>query len=221
MDSSNQPKKRKSTTDSSVNVPVVESSFPRFIVIESVESNKLASLSPFIVEKQLNAIIGTPKSVKKLHSGALLVEINRKQQAENLLRCKTFYNIKVLCSLHKTLNSSKGVIRCPDLAGIPESEIADELGDQKVSGVKRIVISREGKRIQTNTFIITFNTPILPSSLKIGFLNVRVDIFIPNPLQCYNCFRFGHHERTCTLQSVCRCCGSHHDDMQNCTNDTK
>ena len=163
MDPSNQPKKRKSTTDSSADSPVTDSSLPRFIVIESVESNKLSTLSPFIVEKQLNALIGTPKSVKKLSSGSLLVEINRKQQAENLLRCKTFFNIKVLCTLHKTLNYCKGVIRCPDLAGIPESEITDELGSQKVSGVKRIVITREGKRIQTNTFIITFNTPILPS----------------------------------------------------------
>ena len=222
MDSSNKPKKRKSTTESnSSSIPTSDSSFPRFVVIESSENKQLSTLSPFIVEKQLNAILGTPKSVKKLGSGGLLIEVSRKQQAENLLRCTKFYNISVTCSFHKTLNSSKGVIRCPDLAGVPESEIADELGDQKVSGVKRIIITKDGKRSETNTFILTFCTPILPSSLKVGYLNVRVDMFIPNPLQCYNCFRYGHHERTCTLQSVCRCCGTHHDDIQNCTKVTK
>ena len=220
MDSSNQPKKRKSTTDTNVDSDT-DTSFSRFIVIESAETKPLSTLSPFIIEKQLNALIGTPKSVKKLGSGGLLVEVNRKKQAENLLRCNTFFNIKVLCTLHKTLNTSKGIIRCVELAGVPESEITDELGDQKVSNVKRIVITREGKRIQTNILIVTFNTPILPSSLKVGYLNVRVDTFIPNPLQCYNCFRFGHHERTCTSQSICKCCGTTHDDMQNCSNPTK
>ena len=221
MDSSNQPKKRKSTTDTNANVPATDSSFPRFLVVESAESKQLSTLSPFIVEKQLNGLIGTPKSVKKLGSGGLLIEVNRKQQAETLLRCKTFFNIKVACSLHKTLNSSRGVIRCPDLAGIPESEIADELGDQKVSGVKRIIITRDGKRIQTNILILTFKTPILPSTIKIGYLSVRVDMYIPNPLQCFNCYRFGHHERTCTSQSICRCCGTSHDEMQNCTKTPK
>ena len=120
MDPTNQPKKRKSTTDTSTTTPTSDSSFPRFIVIESKESKQLTTLSPFIVEKQLNGLIGTPKSVKKLGSGGLLIEVSRGQQAVSLLRCNSFFNIKVTCSLHKTLNSSKGVIRCPDLSGVPE-----------------------------------------------------------------------------------------------------
>ena len=41
--------------------------FPRFLVIQSQDgSNPVTSLSPFILEKQIESLIGTPKSVKKL-----------------------------------------------------------------------------------------------------------------------------------------------------------
>ena len=42
--------------------------FPRFIVIQSQERKEITSLSPFVIEKQIESLIGTPKSVKKLKS---------------------------------------------------------------------------------------------------------------------------------------------------------
>ena len=49
--------------------------FARFLVIQSQDSsNPVTSLSPFVIEKQIEALIGTPKSVKKLKNKTLLVE---------------------------------------------------------------------------------------------------------------------------------------------------
>ena len=48
--------------------------FARFLVIKSMEEKAVTSLSPFIIEKQIESIIGTPKSVKKLKNKTLLVE---------------------------------------------------------------------------------------------------------------------------------------------------
>ena len=52
-------------------------------------------------------------------------------------------------------------------------------------------------------------------------------LYIPNPLQCYACFKFGHHERKCKLyggDELCRRCGitsyTHHDENK-CTNEIK
>ena len=48
---------------------------PRFIVIQSQDPSKpVTKLSPFIIEKQLSGILGTPKSVKKLKDQTILVE---------------------------------------------------------------------------------------------------------------------------------------------------
>ena len=40
--------------------------FAKFLVISSKEDKPITSLSPFIVEKQIKSIIGTPKNVKKI-----------------------------------------------------------------------------------------------------------------------------------------------------------
>ena len=40
--------------------------FARFFIIKSQDSsNPVTSLSPFVIEKQIESLIGTPKSVKK------------------------------------------------------------------------------------------------------------------------------------------------------------
>ena len=40
--------------------------FPKFLVISSKEEKQITTLSPFIIEKQLESLIGTPKNVKKI-----------------------------------------------------------------------------------------------------------------------------------------------------------
>ena len=40
--------------------------FARFLIIKSEEDQPITHLSPFVIEKQIESIIGTPKSVKKL-----------------------------------------------------------------------------------------------------------------------------------------------------------
>ena len=203
-------------------------SFPRFLIIESTKPDQpLAKLSPFVIEKVLVSIAGSPKSVKKLNSGSLLVEIEKAKHAENLMKLTRFFEIPAKCYPHTSLNTSRGIIRCPDLAGVSEEEIVSNLADQNVTAARRITIFRDNVRRNTNTIVLTFNTSILPRVLKVGYLKVPVDMYIPNPLQCYACFKFGHHERKCKLyggDELCRRCGitsyTHHDENK-CTNEIK
>ena len=55
----------------------------------------------------------------------------------------------------------------------------------------------------TNTYVLTFNSPNLPTVVKIGFMQVKVDVYIPNPLRCYHGQVFGHHENKCGRHAVC------------------
>ena len=57
--------------------------------------------------------------------------------------------------------------------------------------IHRIVSKRDGKEIKTNTLILTFNLPKIPSSLKICYLNVPVTEYVPNPMRCYKCLWCG------------------------------
>ena len=120
--------------------------FPRFLVIQSQDgSNPVTSLSPFVIEKQIESLIGTPKSVKKLKNKTLLVKTNRKSQTENLLKVTSFFNLKVSVSQHNrhnSLNSSKGIIRDRMLKGESEDSIVEYLRPQGVTGCKRFEIKK-------------------------------------------------------------------------------
>ena len=84
---------------------------------------------------------------------------------------QTFIDRPVRVTIHKTLNFSRGVIRCRDLADMTEVEIRDELKDQGVVVVNRVTL-KEGKVIPTNTPFLTFGYPELPKEITVGYLKV-------------------------------------------------
>ena len=114
--------------------------------------------------------------------------------------------IPVKVSIDKTLNSSRGVIRCRDLADMSEVEIRDELKDQGVVGVNRVTLKKEGKVIPTNTLFLTFGSPELPKEITVGYLKVKVALFVPNPMRCFNCNKFGHTSQRCKVAAKCTDC---------------
>ena len=124
-------------------------------------------------------------------------------------------------SEHKTLNSSKGIIRDKALKGESEENIKDNLQDQVVTAVKRFKIRKGHDLVSTNTLLLTFNSVVPLKSPKIFYRIIPVEIYIPNPLRCFNCQRLGHHENNCPvdLGSICERCGmgGHDHHTSHCT----
>ena len=90
-----------------------ETNWPKFWIVESAsEDIPLQKLSPFAVQKGFQAIAGTLKSIKRLRNGSFLVECSKRAQAQNVLQTNRFIDRPVKVLIHKTLNSSQGVIRC-------------------------------------------------------------------------------------------------------------
>ena len=106
-----------SDTDSEYETFVTSTSSPRFVVMKSA-SEELSKLSRYAIQKRFEAIARILKSTRRLRDGSFLVECSRKQQAENLLKTKTFVDRPVHVISHKSLNSSRGVIRCCDLSDL-------------------------------------------------------------------------------------------------------
>ena len=129
-----------------------------------------------------------------------------------------FHNITVKTYPHKSLDISKGVVRSKELSLCIIEEIKSEMRKQGVIEVKRVSIKREWKIIEMNTYIMTFdqtkiiemNTYIMtfdqtkiPEKMKIGYTMERVEQFLPNPLQCFNCQKYSHYEDNCRDRQVC------------------
>ncbi|GFV45655.1 uncharacterized protein TNCV_3323741 [Trichonephila clavipes] len=62
--------------------------------------------------------------------------------------------------------------------------------------------------IPTKHLILTFSSPTLPQSIKAGYLNCKIRPYIPNPLRCFKCQRFGHSQTACRGQLTCSRCAS-------------
>ena len=180
---------------------------PRFLIIHSeVEGKDISLLSPFLIEKAIMSIAGEPKSIKNLRSGDLLIQCTKQPHETNLLKMKTFCGLKCTVTPHKSLNTSKGIVRCPALSKQSCEHILEFMGEQGVTDVRRINVHRDGALKPTNTFVFTFDSPVLPANVKIGFIQAKVDVYIPNPLRCYKCQVFGHYENKCGRQAICVNC---------------
>ena len=193
--------------------------WPRFLVIGSADDETLKMLSPFAIQKGLQGLAGEPKTVKKLRNGSLLVECSTESHSKNLLKSKSLCGISITVNPHTYLNSSKGVIRSRDLEGVSEEEICENLSSQGVTSVKRIKVRRNNELVPTNTFILTFDVPTLPNSVKAGYLHIPVVPYIPNPLRCFKCNKFGHGQNTCRNILTCARCGQLDHESKACQND--
>ena len=197
--------------------------WPRFIVLESLNPDEpLTKLSPFLVEKAIQGRFGSVKKVSKMKSGALLVEASRPTQAKMILDTTILINTEVKATAHRSLNTSKGVIRDygRDLYSMTESDILKELATQGVENVSQFILKKEGKEIKTNTWFLTFSTPVPPEKLRIGYYFVEVKRYIPNPLRCYQCQEFGHSKKFCKKHLKCWKCGREGHDGSGCDSET-
>ncbi|GFT73764.1 uncharacterized protein TNCV_1327651 [Trichonephila clavipes] len=186
----------------------------RYFIMRTTET--FSKVSPFLIEKAISGSIGAVKTIRKMRSGDLFIEVSSSQQASALTKLRHLATIDVTVVAHRTLNYSRGVISAADLLHVSTEEILENLQDQKVCGVKRITIRWDGQVLDTKHLILTFATPDLPQSVKAAYLNCPVRPYIPNPLRCFQCQRYGHSKLTCRGQATCARCAEVGHDSADC-----
>ncbi|CAH0555107.1 unnamed protein product [Brassicogethes aeneus] len=127
------------------------------------------------------------------------------------------YNVNVLP--YKTLNTCKGVIYCPDLLNCSVEEISNCLEDQGVVEVKRVSRKKDGKTVETASHILTFEKSYLPKYVTAAFYRSEVRPYMPNPLRCFKCQKFGHVSDKCENESICACGKQTHEETLITKND--
>ena len=65
--------------------------FPKFIILESIEDTTLTKLSLFLIQKIISTNI-SPKTVKNLRNGTIMIKTENKKHTNFLLNMKTFHN---------------------------------------------------------------------------------------------------------------------------------
>lgn len=204
---------------------VTEKLYAEFYIVERSEENKsFEQVSPFFIEKALTSHIGPHHETKRLRNGTLLVKCKNDKQAKLLLNFNNtlFGNtFKVKVTEHASLNTVQGLIYCWDSKYLSEEEIIEGLAEQKVIAVRKIKRKVGANLVDTALCILTFKRSQLPISIKFGFHSVLVKPYIPNPLRCMNCFRFGHTRKNCKKDRICAMCSESFHDPDICVSGSR
>ena len=208
----------------STNTKDTKNQFNKFLVMKAVANgHKLSKESSFDMKDAIQAILGNNKhfDIKPLSSGLLLIEVDQKQTHDKMLQIKKVLNIPVSVSPHSSLNATKGTIFCDNIHQHTEDQIQAKLEDQGVTHVHRIK-RRDGE--YTFLYVLTFNKTTLPQSIKVGYMNCKVRMYIPNPRRCFKCQGYGHGQNTCSHDPICPKCaasGQDHPSFEDCVSELR
>ena len=121
----------------------------------------------------------------------------------------------VICSLQKKEPKQlKGIIHGVT-SEIHDSEILQELKQYHVTSIKRL-----GKKQQSESVILFFESQSLPEKVVIGYRKHNVKDYIPPPVRCFKCNKFGHVQENCRNKITCPNCGENHQYSE-CKTSTK
>lgn len=184
---------------------------PKFLVMVRKNSeHTLSNVSPFLLKKIVdNTCDGEVDHCKKLRNGSILIKTRNEKQAKQLMTLTNITpDICVEVSEHNSLNNTKGVFYTHSLKGMSEEEILENLKTQNVIHIKKILKKEDKNLIETGLFIATFGFNYLPNKITLGYESVILRPYIPYPLRCFNCFRFGHPTKFCKSTKLCDNCSS-------------
>lgn len=168
----------------------------------------MKKINPFTLTTALANKIGEIIYGKVLNDGNLLIRCANENQVEKALKIKEIGKIRVESAGKIGTNGggSKGVI-----TGVPVSvgmeEIKKNVRGGKVIKAQRLKTTREGRKKESETILIEFEEDNIPLKVFLGFLSYPVRVYVPKPLRCFNCQRFGHIAGKCKEQRICARCG--------------
>ena len=197
----------------------VPKGYARWLTVKQVGGDTpISEVSCFKVRSFLESIgVSGVYSVDR-KTGSLDIHVRNAGDSARLLQCTTFCGLTVTVEPHISLNSSKGVVRSEEFRFVDAEEMESIPGVLKA---EPILVKRDKKRIKSGTWILTFDTPVCPGHIDVCWLRVRVSTFVPKPLRCFKCQRFGHKGTKCKSKfDRCIQCGAP-ERHENCQRENK
>lgn len=77
-------------------------------------------------------------------------------------------------------------------------------------------ITREVERTPTLTVILEFKAEWPPADIALNYMYFKCHPYIPHPMRCTNCNRFGHTKNVCKDTQRCKECTLSHAEGETC-----
>ena len=172
---------------------------PKWLIASAKENN----FNYYRFSKHIQKLVGGIKSgdISRFGKGKVLIHTQSYTQSV-MLSNMNVTNDNMIKDIKPHINFSygRGVVFDKDLYEFDESEILD-MSPPSIYKVRKIP--------RTSMIVLSFEDANIPSHVVFENERVRVRPFHPKPLQCFNCYKFGHSSNTCTSDKICGNCAMH------------
>ena len=183
------------------------------VIIASTDSSrKLSSLNPLQLKAGIEETCGPVEKAEYLKSGGIMITVKKQEQIREIKQCRSFRNIPIASKIAWTSQFTYRKIWCPYLSQETIPGILEMLKDQNVIAVRKFF---SDERQNLPLYVLTFLGPA-PDKLTLGYELIELVRYTPSPMQCKNCWRFGHIAKACRSKSVCKCCASVFHETDKC-----
>lgn len=189
---------------------------PLFLVMSKKNGDNFDVIGPFKLAKAMGELVGQVNACRKIKDGLLIHTINP-TQSRKLLSTTTFLGFDVTVSPHRTRNTCRGVINHRDIKLCADDELIAGLAEYGVCAIRRLKRrNNEGTLVDTASAVLTFQRSRIPSEVKMGYEIVPVRPYVPAPMRCFHCQKFGHSATRCEKKdqpAICICGQARHDGV--------
>ncbi|GFW23646.1 hypothetical protein TNCV_4091891 [Trichonephila clavipes] len=102
----------------------------RYFIMKMKET--FTNVSPFLIEKTISSTVETVKTIRKMRSGDLFLEVSSSKEATILANQHKLSQLVVTIVPHDSLKHSRGVITPANFLIGPSEEIIENLRTQKI-----------------------------------------------------------------------------------------
>lgn len=178
------------------------------VLLKFVDSVK--AINPFKLTKTLKEMIGTVESIRTLRDGNLMLFCKDSRQQKSALDVKLMIGHKVICSIPEEKNWVRGVVSGIS-TDVTEEKIKKNITGAAVKFVRRLKCVRNNEKTDSLSVMINFDENKMPEKVYLGCVRYAVRPYVPPPLRCYKCQKFGHVAAVCRGKQKCARCGGEHE----------
>ena len=178
-----------------------------------------SSLNPLKISKALHDAVGSV-SVKPLRDGNVIITCVDSRQKDLLVKMTTLEGKKIKCVLWERKRIVQGVITGVSTE-LTNEEIMRNVTGARVERVKRLTYNKDGVKKESLSILLSMREERLPTRIRVGYMSYQVREYIPPPLRCFKCQKFGHVAAICRGKARCGKCGGEDHEYGKCEQGTK
>lgn len=183
-----------------------------------LKAKKEGQLAETCLSDKVKAFKGfNPTKITRYRDGNMLIQVPNKAEYDKAINITLIGKTDVTVTPHNSMNQSRGVITDPEIKNFESNEAISEFF-QQYGVVKAYRFTKYDRQKQivsnTNSVCLTFNTPDLPSEIKVKEVGLifRVKPYYPRPQRCFQCNKYGHPQNKCLRSTICAFCSEHHHE---------